>query len=259
MILLFAPAALACPELAAEVERATAALVGGDLATTQAALDEGAASFACAPASTGDVARYWLVVGALKRLQGDEAGAAPFLAASYNLAPRDYDERLGPELREAWSTSRAAGTGTLAVEPGDPALVDGSVVKKWPVGVTASPHVVQLAAPDGAVLVGRPITLDPGEDALVTTGLAPGQAGVPTAPPKDIKRKSPALLIVSGLAVAGAGACAGLALAQTTSMGEADSADGLDAAFGRQRAFAYSTYGLAGLAGVSLGVHLVLP
>jgi hypothetical protein len=258
-MILLSSAAFACPDLAAEVERATTALVGGDLATTQAALDAGTASFACAAASTGDIARYWLVAGALKRVQGDEAGAAPLLAAARNLAARDFDERLGPDLHDAWTTARADGTGTLAVEPADPALVDGEVIRKWPSGVTASPHVVQVAGAEGAILLGRAITLEPGEDALVTTGLAPGQAVVPTAPPKDIRRKSPALLIVSGVAVAGAGACAGLALAQKPALTAAESQDDLDAAFGLQKVFAYSTWGLAGVAGLSLGVHLILP
>lgn len=261
MILLFAAAALAaCPSPDAEVERAVSALVGGDYAAARTALDTAASGFGCGPAATAEqAARYWLVEGAVATLSGDAEAARAPLAAARATAPALFDDRLGPKVRAAWQAAAPAGQGTLVLEPARPANVDGTLVSTWPAPVAATPHLVQVVGADGTVRFGKLVRIDPGEDALVETGLPPGGDPLPTEAPAPVARKkSPALLILAGVAAVGAGACAGGALAQNAQMDAATAEPELESAFAAQKALGYSSYGLAGAAAVSLGLHFVL-
>lgn len=252
----------ACPNLDGEIERATVAVIAGDFTTARSALDAGASSFACAPATTAQAARYWLIQGATLQLTGDSKGALAPLAAARAAAPELFDARLGPKVREAWSTAKVDGRATLLIEPTRPAFVDGTGVVDWPVTLSATPHLIQIVD-DDLVKYGRVVSLDDKEDAVLDTGVpaAPKTIAIATdtkAPEVPKKKKSPALLILAGVAAAGAGACAGGAVLQTPIMEDATANADLDAAWTRQRAFGYSTWGLAGVAAVSLGVHFVL-
>lgn len=128
MILLLAAAALACPNLDAEVERAVGALVGGDFVGARAALGTAATSFACAAATPEQAARYWLVEGAVAQLAGDADAARRPLAAARAAAPDRFDERLGPKVRAAWTAATPDGAGTLMLEPPRLAHLDGALV-----------------------------------------------------------------------------------------------------------------------------------
>jgi hypothetical protein len=263
MPLLLASAAFACPNLDAEVERATGALVAGSFDTARDALANAESSFTCAPATTAQVARFWLVEGAAAQLRGDAAAARGPLAAARHAAPDLFDDRLGPDVKAAWEAAASAGRGTLLLEPARPAFVDGAGVSTWPVPVDAVPHLVQVVGGDGAVRFGRLVRIAPGDDVLVQTGLGTerdplviADAAVPLEPKH---KRSPALLIAAGIAAAGAGACAGGAYAQEAQMQAAADTGALDAAFTRQQILGYSTYGLAGAAAAALTLHLVLP
>lgn len=263
MLLSLLSTALACPVLDAELERATAALVAGDRGTAEAALHEAEAAYACAPAGSAQVARTWLVQGALRHLAGEDA--TPWLAAARALEPGGFDARLGPDLRARFDAAGPSGDASLTLEPALPALLDGGARTTWPTATRAGPHVVQVLGDDGAVRFSRALTLLPGEDALVPTGLAPDFRAVTTLPaaapgavepPRE--RRSPALLIAAGVAAAAGGGLAGLAFTQDAAMESATTTTALDAAFTRQKTFAYGAYGLWGVAAVGVGLHFAL-
>lgn len=263
MMFLVSAALAGCPNLDGEIERATVAVVAGDFTTARAALAEGATSFGCAPATTAQAARYWLVEGATQQLTGNTAGARATLAAARAAAPELFDARLGAGVREAWANAKVDGRATLLIEPQRPAFVDGAGVSEWPVTLSATPHLIQLIDGD-TVRYGRVVSLDDKEDAVLDTGVAPAPRSIAIAtdtkaPVVPKKKKSPALLILAGVAAAGAGACAGGAVLQTPLIEGATSNTDLDGAWTRQQAFGYSTWGLVGVAAVSLGVHIALP
>lgn len=252
--------ALACPSLDAEVERATTAVVSGDFEVARGALDAARDSFACAAATPTQAARYWLAEGALAQLGGDAAAARAPFAAARSAAPDLFDDRFGPKVRTAWSTAAVDGAGTLLLEPPHPASLDGTPVTTWPAPVAATPHLVQVLGANGRVRYGKLVTIAPGEDALVETGLPAGPEPISeVAAPVEPKRgKSPAMLIVAGVAAAGAGAFAGAALAQNGPMDDAQDLDTLEGAYGRQQIFGWSSYGLMGVTALSVGMHFVL-
>lgn len=261
MLLLAGLAAAACPSLDAELERATRALVGGDAPTVEAALGDAEASFACAPATRASVARWALVEGARRVVRGQHGDA--WLAASRALAPEGFDPRLGPAVRAAFDAAPSPAVATLLLEPAIPAFVDGVPIATWPLTLPAGPHAVQVMDARGAVRFGRALTLLPGEDALLPTGLpatvaadTTGTGSTATAPavPAELTarpQRRPALLITAaGLAVAG-GALTGAALAQSPRMEAAADPDALDAAYSAQQGLAWGAYGAFGAAAVT--------
>ncbi len=258
-----ATAALACPSLDAEVERATTALLGGDFPAARAALTEANTSFGCAAATPSQLARYWLAEGAAAQLAGDPAAARAPLAAARRLAPALFDRRLGPDIHAAWVAADVVASGTLQLDPPMTAFLDGVGVAEWPAPVAATPHLVQIVGADGSVRFSRLIRVAAAEDALLVSGLGPetpsSEIAGALAPVAPAPKKSPALLVVAGVAAAGAGAFAGGALAQGPQLEAAGDTAALDAAFARQRTFGYGTYGLAGAAVAAFTLHFVLP
>lgn len=262
MIALLASVAFACPSIDSEVERATAALIAGDFTTAGTALQAAESSFACAAATPTQIARYWLVEGAAAHLRAETATARTSLAAARATAPTLFDDRLGAEVRATWAAAEPVGSGSLVLEPRRAAFIDGAGVTAWPLTVSAAPHVVQVVGADGAVRFGRVVHIGAGEDAMVETNLGSEPESVSSlkvAPPKEPRaRKSPALLILAGVAAAGAGAFAGGALAQGPQMDAAEDLETLDNAFGRQQAFGYTSYGLMGATAAMLTLHFVI-
>ncbi|MDP2313279.1 MAG: hypothetical protein Q8P41_10265 [Pseudomonadota bacterium] len=266
MMFLLASLAFACPNIDAEVERATAALVGGDFAKAKTALEAAESSFQCARATPTQLGRYWLVEGASAHLRKDTATARASFAAARATAPDLYDDRLGPDVRAAWAAARPDGDGSLFLEPTRDALIDGTNVSVWPANVTAAPHLVQVVGADGGVRFGRVVRIGRGEDAVVDTGVLvepTTNADTSLAEARPViepeRKKSPAMLILAGVAAAGAGACAGGAVAQNHEMTVATDRDTLTSSFDRQKVFHYSTYGLAGAAAVAFTLHFVIP
>jgi hypothetical protein len=262
-LILWASAALACPAIDAELERATQFILAGDAAGTASALADADAAFLCAPATPAQAGRWFLVAGAARHLAG--ADATPWLAAA-RLASPEFDARFGPELRAAWEKAAPAGTATLLLEPALPARIDGGDVPAGTATVASGPHLVQVVDPAGEVRFSKPLALAPGEDALVPTGLPPvlvaEAAPLPEAPAEPtpaVKKKSPLFLVGAAVAAAAGGACAGGAVAQNGLMEGATEVGALDAARGRQEVFAGAAYGLWGVAGAAAVLHFVLP
>ncbi|MES2640561.1 MAG: hypothetical protein V4850_13795 [Myxococcota bacterium] len=262
MILLLASLASACPDLNDAVERATSALISGDFADARTALDAAEASFACAPATTSQIARFWLVEGASAHLRNETANARTFLAAAREAAPTEFDDRLGPEIRATWAAAVPDGSGSLVLEPRRAVLIDGQGVTEWPAIISAAPHVLQVVGADGTVRFGRVVRISAGEDAMVEANLGnePAAAGIAgVAAPKEARpKKSPAMLILAGVAAAGAGAFAGGALAQNPTLDTATDVETLDSTFARQQAFGYTSYGLMGAAAAVFTLHFVI-
>jgi hypothetical protein len=100
MMLLAVLPAFACPVLGAEVERATLALIDGDLVVSRDALDSAATSFGCTPAALDDVVRYWVMEGAYRQVSGEDPTAwlAAAHAVSDNFDPR-HQARLHDDVR----------------------------------------------------------------------------------------------------------------------------------------------------------------
>ncbi|MDO9280597.1 MAG: hypothetical protein Q7U06_01745 [Pseudomonadota bacterium] len=260
MIPLLASLAFACPNIDAEVERATSALIAGDFTNARTALQEAEASFACAAATPTQIARFWLVEGATAHLRAETATARVSLAAARATAPTLFDDRLGPEVRATWAAAEPAGSGSLVLEPRRAAFIDGEGVTTWPLTVSAAPHVVQVVGADGSVRFGRVVRIGAGEDAMVETNLGnePEVLAGAQAPKEARAKKSPAMLILAGVAAAGAGAFAGGALAQNAQMEAAEDLGALDSTFGRQKAFGYTSYGLMGATAAMLTLHFVI-
>lgn len=240
MILLFAAAHAACPDIAESLDRATSALIEG--ADTAPALAEAEVRLACTPVEGALLARLWLVHGAAKLLAGDAIGAEPFFAAAGVASPTTFDERLGPDVRKAWESAKLQGPGRLLVD--QPILLDGKRVKRFPHVTDSGPHAVQSTGLDWAKVV----VVAPNEELTVT---APAVVA-PAAP-----KKSPALLIVAGTSLAGAGAFAYGATTQTDAMSTAADTAALDQARDTQAAFAWSALGLATVAATTTTLHFV--
>jgi hypothetical protein len=249
-----APTAPPCPDLAAETERSTLALIAGDFTTSDDALRGAESSLACAPASSDMLSRWMLARGAHLSLTG--GAPSPWLAASRRLNPAFFDDRLGPAVRASWEVAAPEGRASLTIEPAVAGRLDGATTTAWPVEVDAGPHVVQVYSPEGAVLFGRTFEVDPDENALIPTRLAPdAPIGDPEAvrmpdAPKKRTRKPGLLVSALALAAAGGGLAAG-AIAQTATMEAAPDLERLEAANGAQRGMAIGAYSAWGAAAVT--------
>ncbi len=239
MIFLVSLAMAECPSVADTLESATVDLASGRSAADNLALAEGA--FACDRAEPADLARYLLVSGAAKFLDGDKNAAEPYFAAAALADAAYFDDRLGPEIRAAWTTAKLGDAGRIAVNK--PVYVDGKSVRKFPRTVDSGPHLLQ-SPPDGwAKLVYVP----PAED--ISVDVPTGSAATATAK----SRHSPVWLVAAGVAAAGAGGCAYGATTQDAVMENAATGEEVESAYGLQTGLAYTAAGL-GLAAITSGV-----
>jgi hypothetical protein len=122
--------------------------------------------------------------------------------------------------------------------------------------------VTVAQAPTEPVEPAEPTVTEPAEPAVAdaTPPVEPAQP-IPAEPLPEPGPgfDSPILLVVGGAAAVVAGGAAVAAISQNSAMeDEAITLDGLDRAYARQRAFGYTSYGLAGVATVSLGLHFAL-
>lgn len=252
--------ASACPSFDRLVVRATDALLVGDVPTASATLAEAEAAMGCQPIGTDQLARFWMTEGVAMALAGAPDADQRF-AAARRVSPGVWDPRFGRELTARFDAATETGRATLDLDTGrDRARVDGRAVEAWPAAVSSGLHLVQVVEEE--VRYARILALAPGEDALVATGLP--EAGTATLPPPPEApapraKKSPALLVAAaGAAALGGGAAAG-SWAYGRELEAAGSDGSLDAAWTLHRGLAYGAYGLWGLAGVGLVVHVALP
>lgn len=235
-------ATAACPDITESLELATSALIEGT--DTTPALSEAEVRLACTKVDGPLLARLWLVRGAAKLLAGDAAGAEPFFAAAVVNSPSTFDERLGPDVRKAWESAKLQGPGRIFVD--QPVLLDGKRIKRFPHVTDSGPHAVQGVDIDWAKVV----VVAPNEELTVTVPL-------PTKAAPEAAKKSPALLIVAGTSLAGAGGLAYAATTQTDAMSQASDVAALEQAQQTQAVFAWSALGLAAVAATTATLHFV--
>lgn len=246
MILYFAAAAHAeCAPVADTLEAVTRALVDG--VDSAPAFTAAEAALACGSATSGELARLWLLHGASLHLAGDVTSAEAYFAAAYTLGPTGYDDRLGPTVRAAFEAAKHGDPGRLTANR--PVHVDGKKLKRFPATLESGPHAVVATDAGWA----RVVVILPNDDLLIEVP-PPG-----TASPTQEKRKSPAWLIAGGVALAGAVGCGAGAYTQSAAMGEAETTADLDAGWATQQALGYSAIGLGALGASGVVLHFVLP
>lgn len=235
-------ATAACPDITESIELATGALIEG--ADTTPALTEAETRLSCTRVDGPLLARLWLVHGAAKLLAGDAVGAEPFFAAAAVVSPTTFDDRLGPDVRKAWESAKLQGPGRILIDR--PVLLDGKRINRFPHVADSGPHAVQGVGLDWA----RVVVVAPNEELTVSVP-------VPTTSAPETAKKSPALLIVAGASLAGAGGFAYGATTQTDAMSQASDIATLDQAQQTQAAFAWSALGLAAVAATTATLHFV--
>ncbi len=233
-----------CPPLADALEAATTALIDG--VDTGAAFTAAEASLACAPATKTELARLFLLRGAALQLAGEADAVGPFYAAAIGQDATYFDDRLGPAVRAAWTDARHGDPGRLTANR--PLDVDGTRVDAFPATLESGPHALQALEAGWA----RVVVLPAGEELAVE---------VPTTRPVEppTRKKSALWLVAGGAALAGAVGCGAGAMAQTETMGEAETVAALDEAWTTQTVLGSAALGLAALGGTGVVLHFVLP
>lgn len=218
-VLTSASSAWACDPLGPALAAAEASLLEVRLDDAAAALAGAEPSFACgAPTPPAELARYWILEGAVAALRGDAEGARDSFAAAVRADRRVWIESLGAELRAQRdaAASALAPNGTVTVRPeGLDVRIDGVTS---PGGRMASGlHLVQVVEGEG-VAFGRIVFAQADHEQVLQTGLVPVEAPapaplavVPTPDPDPDPRRSggPSAALVVAV---GAGASFGEAL-----------------------------------------------
>jgi hypothetical protein len=133
--------ALAEPCGPPDLEEAFAAL--GDGSDLFATLDAVEQTFTCRRFSPTELARFWLLEGAVLLAEADREGAVQSLAAARRVAPDVWQRHLSTDVRAAWERASIPGVGHLDVPSEAELYVDGLLVdptQPLPTGL----HVVQL-------------------------------------------------------------------------------------------------------------------
>jgi hypothetical protein len=268
--LLISAAWATCPDPAAGVATAERAVVEARFDDAEAALAQAEAGFVCGdPADPDVLARMWMAEGAWLVLQDRNDEAKESFAAAKRVSPDLWNADYGDRIRAVYDESRDSGEmGQLSLRPAPDAYaayLDGDEAV-FPRSAEAGLHLIQVGPRTKAAQFGKVVALMPGDTLVVTTDLvevapAPTPVAVTQPVPTDeptTTTRSPALLIVSGAALALAAGSAGLALAQNGAMKNATTTEELDAAFARQKAFGATSYGLLGVGAVGGTLHFVL-
>ena len=205
MFLLIQVALADCPPIQPALDAARDQILYEQLPEAKASLETAQQTFACAPIFPTDLARYWLLNGALQQLSGNPERATPYYAASRRLVP-EPDLQLGPQLVDAFKVADTPLTAQISLDPAIPAWVDGKLESNWPLTVAVGPHLVQVRAEDDRVLWNSDLDLADGQLAMLQTHL-PAGLGVKKLP-------FPVYLVSGVLIAAGGGALAWGAMQQ---------------------------------------------
>lgn len=241
-------------ELVAQVEQAVldARFEDARLATDRAEL-----AFGCTGTAEGALlARLWVAEGAMAHVEGDEAARDQAFASAWRVAPGQWTEAFGEGLKPLWQAAagQPRSRGTLQIEglqPGQAARVDGRAVET-PAQLDSGLYLVQA---DGGPPLFTRIVLLPGEQTLVVHIEPQGQVTAAAAAERTHRGRG-WWFAGAGVAAALSGTSAWLATRQDGAMETATSIDELDGGFGRQKAFGYATWGLAGLGAACVGVGI---
>lgn len=248
-------------EIVGEVE---AAVLSTRFDLAREAADRAEAAFGCTGSAEAQVlARLWLAEGAMAHVEGDSIGRDQAFASAWRVAPHHWTQSFGPDLEALWREAgkQERGRGRLELQgmaEGQTARVDGAPLPV-PIDLEAGLYLVQ-AGEQGQGPVFSRIVMVPDEQTLVVRVEAPAGApvasgGTATVEPER-KRKGTGWYIGAGAAALLSGTSALLAVSQNGGMDAAGEVDTLDAHYGRQKAMAYGSYGLAGASALCLGIGL---
>lgn len=259
-----------CDTLPEVLDRVEDALLEGRLDAPVSTLDTIYASLGCgAPAPRAELARLFLLEGAIHTFVGDmESSSAAFVAAN-RLIPGFWNSDLGPQLRARYDAANEAPEGDapdgqIKLDPPSLTMVtllDGDRAP-FPINAAAGLHVVQVAPVGGEVVFGRVVRLLPGQSLTLSTGIFERAAlPVSTVPTIDLSvvrvqpRKRHWLVVgasAGGLAIASTAVWH----AHTGAMRRAESLDRLNRARDRQAGIGVATWALGTLAATGLTIHV---
>ncbi len=267
-----------CGDIDAATELAENAAFEARVADAHNALGAAEQALGCGPRATPEqLARLWLAESLVYTLEGDPTAAREALAAAARVAPEFWVDAYGESLR-----AEHAALGAVEV-PADATIVVRPAPRLWSVWIDGRPAPASAPVPPGLhalqvgpgddVQFGRTLLVPSGEFVL-STGLvepepapAPSSASVASAPAlpvatpaREQRSKGPRLGVLGGAVAAGvvAGGLAGLAVSQDGVMRSAQTQDQLDAAFARQKALGFTSYGLGAAGAVLLGLSFAL-
>ena len=182
-LLLPAAAVEPCPDREEALAAAEHAVLWADEATAREALERVEDALACGPvADPRSVARLFWAEAALLRSLQDPIGAAEAVAAAARMQagppPEAYGDTLG--ALPAPVSSSEGRLDVFVIPEGHRVALDGRVVAV-PTPVPAGPHLVQVARSRRRVAWAEVVSVQPGVDLMVQTGL-PGRVPRVRAP-----------------------------------------------------------------------------
>ena len=165
-----------CDELGQWLEHAQLGLSRIDVERTEAALARAESSWTCGWMSErrAELARFWLLEGAVLHLRGERQAASESFVASRRTDLDGWWPELGPQIHLAYRTATAEpdSTGVVAVEGLDPHYrveIDGLPFDPNQ-SVTVGLHLLQVGT-DDHVRFARIIYVLPGATTTLTTSL----------------------------------------------------------------------------------------
>ncbi len=178
-----------CPDREQVTTEATAATIDADLFLARTRLTQLERAFACGPqASPDQLARLWLIEGALSVFAGDTAGADEAFAAAARLSPGLWIEDLGMVLRTHYEHAprQVHGTGVVDLQlplDGWTVSIDGQTTLV-PTEVASGLHLVQVGPDPEHMAFAQMVHVLTGSQTLIDTGLVPPD-DVPAPPPSS--------------------------------------------------------------------------
>ena len=240
-------------------------------------LDSTEVALGCSDApSPRTLARLWIAEGVLHASTGDNASADDAFSAAARMDADAWNPDFGPAMKARFDATRGRQPvpGRIELRPELErfvGLIDGQV-ESFPVSVPAGLHLVQVGPEGEAMRFAKLLFLPPGENAVIDHGVdetlpespviaTPTVPGPPPTPPTETRptkaRRTP--LLIAGSAALAVGVLGSVAATtQNSSMRSATDLDSLDAAYGRQKALAYTSYGMFGTGGALLGLYFAL-
>ena len=251
-------------DLALQAEQA---VIEGRFGDMPGLVDRFEGSLSCAPSvDPGTLAAFLRAEGAWFHLTQLPDEAAFAFRSAAKLAPAVWTEAFGASAHAAFVAAaqpEPPGSGTLQLEPApaDPHLlvhIDGEETT-LPLHLDAGIHAIQLIrgpesnGPVGHSRFGKLVAVFPGEDIRVNPGVLPVEETSALLAPKS---RGPVWLLASaGGALLISGITATAALQQPRIAEEASSIAEVNQAEKRQRALAFTSYGLMGAGLVATGVY----
>lgn len=182
----------ACPQPEAELrsaalDRAQRAVLLLNVDRADAAIEKVEEAFSCGGLATQDqLARTWILEGALRHILGDADAARAAFRAAAEIDPEVWIDDLGSELRTLYlaAEEEEVGSATIRLDPkpeGWVTALDG-VLTPFPATAPPGLHLVQMGPRQDDTRLARIVSLVKGETQVLTTDEVADQV-VPTPKP----------------------------------------------------------------------------